>query len=540
MQVMSENSPQPFNLVIFGASGDLTHRKLIPAIYSLFRQGLLPVDFSVIGFARRDNDDEGFRRQMRRQLANAATEPFDEPGWEAFAQRLYYHQGNFDDADSYMSLRRRLERMAGQGQEETEPEHCLLELERSLLFYLATQPIYFGSIVNHLKKAGLSHSHRQGGWTRVIVEKPFGHDLSSARQMNREIGQVFREGQIYRIDHYLGKETVQNLLVLRFANSIFEPLWNHNYIDHVQITVSETVGVEGRGAFYDKAGAVRDIVQNHMMHLLSLVAMEPPFSLDADVIRDEKVQVLKSLRPIPPGCVNEMVVRGQYTAGKVKGRQLAGYQDEDRVVENSRTETFVAMKVLIDNWRWAGVPFYLRTGKAMPARITEIGIHFKSVPKVLFNAVTATARQSAKPDDAAKQPMKPNCLSIRIQPNEGISMQFQVKVPGASMKIEPFNMQFSYAGSFDKKPPEAYERLLLDAVLGDGTLFTRSDEVEASWALLEPIMESCACEKAGKLPTYAAGTWGPVEADELIQKDGRMWYLTRRQIQKPRKEKDRK
>jgi len=370
-------------------------------------------------------------------------------------------------------------------------------------------------VIEQLRDAGLARRGAvEAPWARLILEKPFGRDLASARQLNALLGAAFSENQIFRIDHYLGKETVQNILVLRFANSIFEPIWNHKHVDHVQITVSETIGVEGRGAYYEQAGALRDIVQNHMMHLLCLVAMEAPTSLAPDAVRDEKVKVLGVLRPIARECLANGVVRGQYGPGEVLGRAAPGYVEEDGVPEDSDTETFVAFQALVDNWRWAGVPFYLRTGKRMPARITEVSVHFRALPQVLFNAPPFG-------------PMPPNILALRIQPNEGISMRFQVKVPGPAMRIEPFQMDFGYTGAFGREPPDAYERLLLAAALGDPTLFTRSDEVEAAWAFVGPVIEGCR-GRPTKLPVYPAGSWGPQEADALIGADGRAWLLTRR------------
>ncbi len=503
------SGPEPFTLVIFGASGDLTRRKLVPAVYSLFREGLLPKGFRVVGFARRPKSDAAFREELHEGVAAHARLRLGDD-WDAFASRLHYAQGNYQDRASFDALRERLDTLA-------EAEGGL----RNALFYLATPPTVFETIAEHLDGAGLADESK--GWSRLIVEKPFGHDFASARELNASISSHFAEHQVYRIDHYLGKETVQNILVLRFANTIFEPVWNQKHVDHVQITVAETVGVEGRGSYYDHAGALRDMVQSHMMHLLCLVGMEAPNSLDGEAVRDEKVKVLKALRHMPVPCVSEAVVRAQYAAGEAGGKTLAGYCAEEGVAPDSTTETYVAIKTFIDNWRWAGVPFYLRTGKAMPAKVTEIGIHFKPVPQVLFNAPPFG-------------PMAPNVLALRIQPNEGIMLQFQVKVPGQGARIQPFEMDFGYAASFGTGPPEAYERLLLDAALGDAALFTRSDEVEAAWAFLQPILDGCAEHPAGELPTYAAGSWGPKEADELIEADGRQWELMHRPRRQPKRE----
>jgi len=501
--------PDPFTLVIFGASGDLTRRKLVPAVFSLFCEGLLPEKFSIVGFARREKSDDTFREEMHEAVKTfARVQPIDESRWREFARNVHYHQSTFEDTSGYRSLKQRLESLAGQS---NAPCNCL--------FYLATQPTQFPLIVEQLEKSEFTRSDSsERRWSRVIIEKPFGRDLDSARRLNEQVKAAFDEEQIYRIDHYLGKETVQNILVLRFANSIFEPIWNQKHVDHVQITVSETVGMEGRGKYYEQAGALRDMVQNHMMHLLCLVAMESPNSLDAGAVRDEKVKVLRALRPIPPVCAVNGVVRAQYTQGTCLGEDVSGYRQEDGVSADSNTETYVAFKAFIDNWRWSGVPFYLRTGKRLPARVTEIGIHFKSVPQVLFNT-----------DPAA--PMLPNLLALRIQPNEAISLRFQVKEPGPGMHIRPLKMDFGYADGFGKEPPEAYERLLLDVARGDATLFTRSDEVEAAWEFLTPVIEGCA-GWGGGLPTYAAGTWGPKEADDLIAADGREWHLMRRRTGK--------
>jgi len=501
------NVPEPFTLVIFGASGDLTRRKLLPAVYSLFREGLLPDHFAVVGFARTAMTDDGFRAEMQEAVRKFSQgQSPEEDTWAQFAPRLYYHQADsYEDPASYRRLR---DRLRDRTKKAGLPDHHL--------FYLATQPALFVPIVEQLRAVGLARPEAsETPWPRIIVEKPFGRDLRTARELNQRLQSVFTENQVFRIDHYLGKETVQNILVLRFANSLFEPLWNQKYVDHVQITVSETVGVERRGKFYEQAGALRDMVQNHLMHLLCLVAMEAPVSLAADAVRDEKVKVLRALRPIPPDCLANGVVRAQYVAGTVGGEAVPGYREEEGVAPDSTTETYVACKVFIDNWRWSGVPFYLRTGKRLPARITEIGIYFKPVPQVLFNAPPFG-------------PMQPNVLTLRIQPHEGISLQFQVKVPGPAMRIRPFKMDFGYLEAFGQEPPEAYERLLLDAALGDSTLFARHDEVEAAWAFVSPVIDGCALQPVRQLPTYAAGTWGPREADELIAADGHRWRLTRR------------
>ena len=494
-----------FILVIFGASGDLTHRKLVPAVYNLFRQGLLANEFAVVGFSRTPMSHEQFRAGLADAIAANGSGSLDGPQWQAFAEHVFYHSGNASEAESMESLRGFIETLAA---DRSMPANCL--------FYFATQPQLFGTIVARIAEAGLTRrGTKEPPWSRFIVEKPFGRDLHSARALNEDLRGALDESQVFRIDHYLGKEAVQNLLVFRFANSLFEPLWNHKYIDHVQIAVTETAGLGRRGAFYEQAGALRDMVQSHLMHLLSLVAMEPPVSLEADAIRDEKVKVLRALRPIPRQCVPDCLVRGQYTAGTVNGQEAAGYRQETAVAPDSRTETYAALQVFVDNWRWSGVPFYLRTGKRLPVRITEIGIHFRPVPNVLFNVGRAG-------------PMQPNVLTLRIQPREGMSLQFQVKTPGPATRIETYKMDFCYAEAFGREPPEAYERLLLDAALGDSTLFARCDEVEAGWSFLQPVLEACGECGPARLPEYAAGTWGPVEADKLIERDGRQWTLTRR------------
>ena len=507
------DAPHPFTLVIFGASGDLASRKLLPAVYRLFQQGLLPPQLAVVGFARTEMTDDGFRSHVREAVAEARQDGIEADGaWESFAARFSYVRGDYGDLASFAALARRLEEgAAARGA----PRNCL--------FYLATPPSVFAPVVEQIRQAGLARplassrcpDAKAEPWARLVVEKPFGRDLRSARDLNACIQGAFAESQIYRIDHYLGKETVQNILVLRFANAIFEPLWNAKYVDHVQIAVAETDGIGQRGRYYDHAGAIRDMVQNHMMPLLCLVAMEAPDSLDAHSVRDEKVKVLRTLRPTPPACVGANVVRAQYAAGEAAGRPVPGYKEEPGVAPDSLTETYAALKVYIDNWRWAGVPFYLRTGKRLAARVTEIGIHFKPVPHVLFNAPPFG-------------PMAPNVLALRIQPNEGISLQFQVKTPGAGIRIEPFKMDFGYAASFGGQPPEAYERLLLDAAAGDPTLFTRSDEVEMAWAFLTPILEGCAEQGVAALPSYPAGSWGPKEADDLMAADGRRWSVMKR------------
>jgi glucose-6-phosphate 1-dehydrogenase len=490
-------TPEACAIVVFGATGDLTARKLMPALYNLARERLLPGGYSVVGFARRDWSDDHFRATMKDAVAKHSRDPLREDLWESFARRLHYVSGTFDDASAYRRLAERLERQdAAHG------------AAGNRLFYLATPPTSYSEIARQLGAAGLSRGGRGGGWARLIVEKPYGRDLASARELDQNIGMVFRERQIYRIDHYLGKETVQNILVFRFSNGIFEPLWNRRYVDNVQVSVAETVGVEGRGGYYVEAGALRDMVQNHLLQVLSLVAMEPVATLRSDVVRDEKAKVFEAIRPIAD--VDADTVRGQYTAGAIEGARVPAYRDEEGIAPRSSTETYVAMKLLIDNWRWAGVPFYLRTGKRLPKRATEVAITFNRAPLHLFHETSGEAPA-------------PNLLVLRIQPDEGISLRFGAKVPGTRSDVRPVHMDFRYGSSFGVGAPEAYERLLLDAMLGDATLFTRWDGVQAAWALLTPVLEAWA-DGASPLRTYEAGTWGPEVAAELIERDGRTWH----------------
>ena len=490
--------PQPCAIVIFGATGDLTHRKLIPALYNIAADGEMPPAVAVIGFARRPKTDEEFRKEMEEATRKFSRQTVRAEIWDGFAKSLFYHQSEFQDAAGYKSLAERLDKL----DEES-------GTRGNRLFYFAASPEQFETIIQHLKEAGLNKA-REGSWARVILEKPFGTDLASARELNRVVEGAFSEGQTYRIDHFLGKETAQNILVLRFANAIFEPLWNTRYIDHVQITAAETLGVENRAGYYEGAGALRDMVQNHLLQLLCLVGMDPPTDLQADSIRDEKVKVVRSLRRFAPEEVRTEVVRGQYAAGAISGKPVAAYREEKGVDPKSKTETYVALRILVDNWRWADVPIYVRVGKRLPKSGTEISVHFKRAPQVLFN------RES--------QVIEQNVLAIRIQPDEGVSLRMQAKVPGTSFRIESVKMDFHYGTSFGKASPEAYERLLLDAMAGDPTLFARRDEVEQAWAFIDPIEEAWAeKESAPKLSTYPAGSWGPAEADELMSRDGRSW-----------------
>jgi len=497
--------PDPFALVVFGASGDLTSRKLVPAVFRLFCDGLLPDGTSIVGYARSNKTDRNFRDELRKSTRATLTckgQPVDDKTWAKFASRIHYHRGSYDSPDDFTLLKRRLEALTA---ENGAPLNCL--------YYLATPPEMFGPIVLQLGRAGVAATGAgDGTWPRIVIEKPFGRDLPSARELNRRVQLVFDESQIFRIDHYLGKETVQNIMVLRFANSIFEHLWSHDYVDHVQITVAESLGVGSRGGYYDRAGALRDMVQSHMMHLLCLVAMDPPVALTPDAVRNEKVKVLAALRRIPPECAAGGVVRAQYAAGRIDDAEVRAYRRTPGVSETSGTETFVAFKADVDNWRWAGVPFYLRTGKCLPRRCTEISVHFKDVPQVLFNRPPAG-------------PLPPNVLAIRVQPDEGISLEFQVKAPGPAMNISPLKMDFGYQESFGSPPPDAYERLLLDAAIGDATLFARCDEVEAAWRFVSPVIEGFSQDNCDKILEYPAGTWGPAEADDLIRADGHQWHL---------------
>jgi glucose-6-phosphate 1-dehydrogenase len=491
----AERVPEPAVVVIFGASGDLTKRKLLPALFHLEQSGLLPEQFAVVGVARRPLQDE-FPKDMRDGILQFGGVKEGEKKLDEFIAKVRYHAMNFDDPEGYGKLKALLEDIdQKQG------------TKGNRLFYLATAPEYFADIIEQLGKQGMAKPPQ--GKVHTIIEKPFGHDLDSARQLNDEVNRVFAEDQIFRIDHYLGKETVQNILIFRFANGIFEPVWNRNYVDHVQITAAEDIGIEGRGPFYEKAGALRDVIQNHVMELLSFVAMEPPVSFEAESMRREKVKVWRSIQPIHPMDT----VRGQYGPGKVDGKDVKGYRQEDRVDPNSGTETYAALKLGIENWRWAGVPFYVRAGKRLAKRATEITIQFKQPPQLLF-----------KQQSGACKELQPNLIAMRIQPDEGISLRFGAKVPSPNMEVCPVNMNFSYADAFGKSSANGYERLLLDAMLGDATLFAHRDGVEATWSLLTPILDQWASTRPKGFPNYASGTWGPDSGDELLARDGRAWH----------------
>jgi glucose-6-phosphate 1-dehydrogenase len=490
----------PVTIVIFGGAGDLAHRKLLPALYNLHVDGLLPSPFAVVGVGRRPYSDEEYRQFARQGTEQFSRRAPEESAWQSFAGSLFFQEGAVDDPAAYPSLGARLDAI----------EHEL-GLPGNRIYYLAVPPSMFVPTVNHIARAHLVGGPDTKPFARLIVEKPIGRDLETARAIDDEIAAVFAERDIYRIDHYLGKETVQNILVLRFANSIFEPFFNQKYVDHVQITVAEEEGVGTRAGYYEEAGALRDMVQNHLLQLVSLVAMEPPRSLDPDVVRDEKLEVIQSLRPLASAAVDSCVIRGQYTAGFELGAPVPGYRQEESVAPDSTTETYVALQLFVDNWRWAGVPFFLRTGKRLPKRASEISLHWKEVPPILFNT------------DRAAQ-LDPNVLSIRIQPNEGFALTIESKVPGPRVRIYPVKMDFEYSSTFGGSSPEAYERLLLDVIVGDATLFMRRDMVEEAWRWISPILTRWASQTdTPRISTYAAGEWGPSEADRLIESTGRRW-----------------
>lgn len=500
---LSSRLAEPCILVIFGATGDLTARKLIPALYNLAREGQLPPQFACVGFARREKSHEQFRNEMKEAIGKfSRVKPVDEALWATFQNQLFYHTSEFHDPEGFKNL-----------------SNFLKDLDQKLgtkgnrVFYLSTQPSFFPTVCEQLYKAELisPEEKKNDKWSRIIIEKPFGHDLTSALALQKELTRFLSEKQIYRIDHYLGKETVQNLLVLRFANSIFESLWNSRYIDHIQITVAEDIGIGTRGAFWEEAGYLRDILQNHIMQILSLIAMEPPANLSATAIHDEKVKAIRSIRPFNEADLHESVVRAQYSAGSINGEPVIGYREEKNVNPKSLVETYVAMRLYLDNWRWAGVPFYIRGGKRLPKKGTEISVFFKDPPKVLFQHPGKTN--------------EPNVLTIRIQPDEGTSLKVNCKVPGSSDLIQPVKMDFQYGKYFGLTPPEAYERLILDCILGDNTLFARADEVFSSWQLVTPVLETWNSLKGDELSSYQSGTWGPKKADDLLKADGRKWRL---------------
>ena len=488
----------PCTMVIFGAAGDLTRRKLIPALYNLATNQLLSREFAVVGVARGQMSEEDFRKRISNDIEQFATNGVDRDLWEWFLRRLHYVQGDFKDPALFPRLKDTLDKV--DAEHSTHGNH---------LYYLATAADYFAPIVEQLATVGLMRENGQQ-WRRVIVEKPFGHDLESARALNQQLLKVAEEKQIYRIDHYLGKETVQNILAFRFANGIFEPIWNRRYIDHIQISVGETVGVESRGSYYDQAGALRDMVPNHIMQLISLTAMEPPVSFRADAVRDEQAKILHAIQPLSAEDVLSKTVRGQYGPGIIGGERVPGYREEEGVPRDSKTETFVAMKLQIDNWRWADVPFYLRTGKRLPSRSTAVVIQFRRAPFVLFR-------------DTPVENLMPNQLVMHIQPEEGISLRFAAKVPGPAMRLGAVDMNFEYADYFGSQPSTGYERLLHDCMIGDATLFQRADMVEAGWCVVSPVLDVWKALPPRNFPNYAAGTWGPRDAEDLLERDGRHW-----------------
>jgi glucose-6-phosphate 1-dehydrogenase len=487
----------PAVMVIFGATGDLSGRKLLPALYNLAKQRSLPAGFAVVGAAMTDMNDQGFRQLASQKIHEfSRTQPIDDRVLSAFLDMLSYVKVDFNKIDDFKALGQRLQELDNSN-----------HIPGNRVFYCATPPPTYQLIATQLQASSLNTG---AGWKRIVVEKPFGTDLESARELTQTLHKVFTEDSVYRIDHYLGKETVQNILAFRFANSIFEPMWNTNLIDSVQITIAEEIGIENRGAYYDRAGALRDIVQNHGLQLVTLTAMEPPLAFEANAVRDEKVKVLRSIRPLIGEDIEDSTVRGQYTSGWVLGEKVEGYREEKNVASDSQTETFAALRLFIDNWRWAGVPFYIRAGKRLPKRVTEIRIQFKRPPHLTFG------REAMKEVD-------PNAITLRIQPEEGISLKFGAKVPSAGLRIRSVTMDFQYMTSFLVEAPEAYERLLLDCMIGDPTLFTRSDEVEAAWSLIDPIEDAW---RNGRPPleTYASGTWGPPTSSKLLQGDGREWH----------------
>ena len=492
--------PHSCVLTIFGASGDLTKRKLIPALYNLALEKRLPERFAVVGYARSEMSHDAFREKMREGIGEFSRTGLDESVWQQFASTLYYISGDYQEPEGYQSLKDFIDGF--------DRGNRVLPVR---VFYLATPPELYSTVIERISAVNLVPKESDPeSRTRVIIEKPFGTDLHTARELNRRVHEALDERQVYRIDHYLGKETVQNIMVFRFANAVFEPIWNRRYVDHVQITAAETVGVENRGGYYEKAGVVRDMFQNHLLQLLSLTAMEPPIGFSASAVRDEKVKLLRAVRPIASEEVFEVAVRGQYGPGKMGGKEVPGYRQEAGVAGDSSTATYAAIKFSIDNWRWESVPFYLRSGKRLAKRVTEIAIQFKRPPLLLFKA-------------CAVEDLNPNVLVIRIQPDEGVSLRFEVKPPGPELCVSPLSLDFKYEEAFGSSPPEAYETLLEDCIEGNSTLFTRHDEVELAWSLVDPIIQTWGSIKSSDFPNYEAGGWGPKKADDFMQRDGRRW-----------------
>jgi glucose-6-phosphate 1-dehydrogenase len=494
-------SPDACIMVIFGASGDLTKRKLLPALYNLALEHRLPKRFFVVGYARSDMSHDAFREKMHEAVSEFSRTGLKDPKvWQSFAANLYYVRGGYEDSEGYGCLKELIAELdGGDGSRLTH------------VFYLATPPDLYSAVIRQLSASGLAvkdKSRREQ--TRVVIEKPFGRDLKTARELNHQVHEVFEESQVYRIDHYLGKETVQNIMVFRFANAVFEPIWNRRYVDHVQITAAESVGVENRGGYYEEAGVIRDMFQNHLLQLLCLTAMEPPVAFSADAVRDEKVKLLRGVRPISADEASRFAIRGQYGRGKIGGQEVQGYREEPGVAKDSGTETYGAIQLFVDNWRWEGVPFYLRSGKRLSTRVTEVAIQFTRPPLLLFKACAV--------DD-----LSPNVLALRIQPDEGISLTFEVKPPGPDICTSPLSLDFDYDKAFGSGPPEAYETLLEDCIQGDSTLFTRHDWVELAWSLMDPIIQVWEKDRPGNFPNYEAGAWGPKESDEFMLNDGRRW-----------------
>jgi len=493
-----ERRVPPCALVIFGANGDLARRKLIPALYRLAYDRRLMPAFAIIGISRTRMTDDEFRKRMRSAMEEFLTEtPFDASLWSSFGAGLHYIPGDVNDPETYRALGARLEQIGSQQQ-----------TGGNVLFYLSTQPSQYAAVARGLGAAGLD---KGSGWRRLVVEKPFGHDLTSSRELNRELQEVFAERDIYRIDHYLGKETVQNITAFRFGNGIFEPVWNRRYVNHVQITAAESIGVEGRGAYYQEAGALRDMIQNHLLQLMATIGMEPPATFEPDTVRHERAKLLRAIRIPRPEEVAEIAVAGQYGPGRIGGEDLAGFREEPGVSPDARTDTYAAVTLFVENWRWAGVPFYLRSGKRLPKRVTDIAVQFNPAPLSLFGEDSAAA-------------LSPNLMIVRIQPEEGISLRFQSKQPGSGMTLRPVTMDFNYGSSFGVRSPSAYETLLLDAMAGDATLFARQDMVDASWGVVQPILDAWK-DTPHDFPDYAAGSWGPAAADRMLARRGHTWRV---------------